>query len=675
MKKHIFLFLMLGFAMAPSHAAAPASGMRALVQKEARMLVDAVETGYGPLLLKEKTVGLNWEDRKTRFLSDVERSQSAREVYAAILRLFAALKDAHVHVSIPSSYAIKFPLQFMAVDSKILLNYEALDGLAKTQCPLAAGDELVGIENHFVDSIFDGMGQVLHVGNIRSTRALQAYNLSSWTEANGLSNFARKTDLGHLVAKFTFRSKPTQSTFDCVLEGAATGTPLVSFPLNSALTDEEAFKAARVEMQRLIEATRDPLKKNKSELASIDTLPLSILDKKNLGLALKTMQLQNKLFALSNARLFDEADVDESLFPAGEQTGVKVKLGQEKPFFKLPRHFRRIGGFGAGLPVIGTPFIHAAGFYAGVFKHGGKRIGFLRIPSYMPSGTLKLLLSDFSLRALLAKLEARSDVLIIDQTHNPGGAVVLSDWLVGALVGDYDMSKHMKFAVRPRGEWLSTFSELTLQLKQIEDKENLAGQDLAESPKKSDIYLKNHYLAEVQAQYEKAFAAFARGDYLSEPLSEVSISAYLRDVIDAVFRKLYKHGRLTIAGGVTEALFPLHGMQALRRGQVYTKPVYMLIDELDFSGGDATPAVLQDYGRVTLVGVNTAGAGGTVEEFKSEGALPVSYRLTTSLMIRPGGRTVENTGVHPDVAFELTEDDVASGFVNVLPRLLEKLGL
>ncbi|MBI2604978.1 MAG: hypothetical protein HYW49_02740 [Deltaproteobacteria bacterium] len=64
MKKHVLFFLVLGFLTAPSHAATPASGMRALVQKKARILIDSIETGYGPLLLKEKTIGLNWEDRR-----------------------------------------------------------------------------------------------------------------------------------------------------------------------------------------------------------------------------------------------------------------------------------------------------------------------------------------------------------------------------------------------------------------------------------------------------------------------------------------------------------------------------------------------------------------------------------------------------------------------------------
>jgi C-terminal processing protease CtpA/Prc len=101
----------------------------------------------------------------------------------------------------------------------------------------------------------------------------------------------------------------------------------------------------------------------------------------------------------------------------------------------------------------------------------------------------------------------------------------------------------------------------------------------------------------------------------------------------------------------------------------------MMIDELDFSGGDATPAILQDYGRVKLVGVNTAGAGGTVEQFSSKGMFPVSYSLTTSLMVRPGGRLVENYGVKPDIEFELTAEDVADGFSSSFERMLDKLGI
>ncbi len=94
----------------------------------------------------------------------------------------------------------------------------------------------------------------------------------------------------------------------------------------------------------------------------------------------------------------------------------------------------------------------------------------------------------------------------------------------------------------------------------------------------------------------------------------------------------------------------------------YSKPVLLLINELDFSGGDAFPAIMKDNGRVTLFGAKTNGAGGNVAEYPALANSGFKFHLTESLMVRPNGQYVENNGVKPDVAYSITEDDFMNDY-------------
>jgi hypothetical protein len=501
------------------------------------------------------------------------------------------------------------------------------------------------------------MDPALHVGNERSTRALQTRALSTWTEKNRLVTLVRVTTSGKAAARFTFKARGNGAQAECALPAEVKGSPLVSFPLDANLSDSDALAAARAELTRLAAAQKDPTRVRAERENDLGRLPLSRADREILEQALRVAELQDQLVGLE--------------LPEAR----KVEIGQKRPYFKLPKNFRRINGLGAGAPIVGKPFNRASGVFAGIFKRNGKRVGFVRVPSYMPGSTISLLMADMSLRALLSQMEKRTDLLILDQTHNPGGAVIFSDWLVGALVGTLDPEKHMKFAIRPRGDWISTYSQLTLELKGIEQKEMQAALGSGKAPSGNQVFMRKAYLEQMQKQYERVFASYARGEFQSPPVSLYLTSAYLKDTIDSLFVRLDKDRRHRFAGALLDVLYPFHSAQALSEGQVYSKPVYMMIDELDFSGGDATPAILQDYGRVKLVGVNTAGAGGTVEQFSSKGMFPVSYSLTTSLMVRPGGRLVENYGVKPDIEFELTAEDVADGFSSSFERMLDKLGI
>ena len=382
------------------------------------MLVDAIEVNYGPLKMKEESVGLRWEEHKNRFMERMKDAKSSIEVYQSILELFAGLKDAHVSVSIPSTYQVNFDAQFMRVEGKVLLSHLGSATRDASRCGARAGDELASIEGKTVPELFQLMDPVLHIGNERSTRALQTLSLGHWTEKNRLVILARTTAGGQTAARFTFRSRTEGTTLECLLPAQVKGAPLVSFPLDANLSDSDALAAARAELTRLATATQKPTRARPERKAEWERLPLSGSDREILNQALEAADLQDQLIGL---------ELPESR---------TIDIGQKRPYFQLPRNFHRINGAGAGAPLVGKPFNRASGVFAGIFKRNGKRIGFVRIPSYSPRSSMSLLTVDLSLRALLSQMERKTDLLILDQTHNPGGAVIFSDSHVGAPVGE-----------------------------------------------------------------------------------------------------------------------------------------------------------------------------------------------------------------------------------------------
>jgi carboxyl-terminal processing protease len=77
-------------------------------------------------------------------------------------------------------------------------------------------------------------------------------------------------------------------------------------------------------------------------------------------------------------------------------------------------------------------------------------------------------------------------------------------------------------------------------------------------------------------------------------------------------------------------------------------PMVVLIDGRSASAAELVAAALQDHGRATVMGQRSVGKG-SVQSIVSLGDGKGALRLTTALYHGPSGRTVQRTGVGPDI--------------------------
>ncbi len=90
-------------------------------------------------------------------------------------------------------------------------------------------------------------------------------------------------------------------------------------------------------------------------------------------------------------------------------------------------------------------------------------------------------------------------------------------------------------------------------------------------------------------------------------------------------------------------------------GLVPTLPMAVLIDGSSASAAEIVSAALHDYHRATLVGDKSFGKGSVQQDF----GLPdgADLHLTVEKWFGPGGETIDGTGITPDTAVSLPDDD------------------
>jgi hypothetical protein len=280
-----------------------------------------------------------------------------------------------------------------------------------------------------------------------------------------------------------------------------------------------------------------------------------------------------------------------------------ARFGDFMPFFPLWDSFEKISD---------NPLL------IGTFKVDGRRIGFIRIPTWHPynQGSWIDLLAN-----VVPLLESETDALVIDETDNGGGSICLVNFITGFFTPN--PIKELLFQIKANKDWLLEFEYYL---------------DYCEGQKganKADCAIIKNIVDELRR-------AIAAGDRLTAPFSICGDDGNIHPVVDSTGKRY-----------------------------VYTKPILVLINEFSISAADMFPAPLQDSGRAKLFGANTCGAGGSVRTTEKLGYSEFQVSQTESLAVRskpttaPDGTStvyIENVGVAPDIPYEITIDDFLGGY-------------
>jgi C-terminal processing protease CtpA/Prc len=257
--------------------------------------------------------------------------------------------------------------------------------------------------------------------------------------------------------------------------------------------------------------------------------------------------------------------------------------------------------------------------YSAIYRHNGKNVLLVRQPGYSPATyeDVAKLLNGY--RAVMSQFESVVDVLVVDQTHNPGGYL------------DYCQGFAKLFIQKPGPGFMQSFNT---------DREWI-----------------NSY-----RQWAKSVDPALKSE---EALRLLSVSSQIEAAYDA-------------KESITKPL-PFYGDAFLRPDATYTwkKPVLVLIDELAGSCGDVFPMLLKANGAAKLFGKRTWGLGGNVEEFlltNSRAEVRITRGLFTTLS--PDGNYTdanyaENNGVTPDIEYSHTLADFRAGFVGYVKSFSE----
>lgn len=283
------------------------------------------------------------------------------------------------------------------------------------------------------------------------------------------------------------------------------------------------------------------------------------------------------------------------------------------------------------VPELGTVLGNRPGnFNAYLFRTPkGSVAGYVRINTFSVDKKEPELLEEFG--AIMNSFEPRTDALILDLTHNPGGSI---SYMYGLLA---------RLAKQP----LKTLPQQMMISTPLAD-------DSAKRVAASFV---------INAEYARSYLTQMG---FTAPFTSFDVWQSLVNNDRFILSELKAGRRLTrptYMYGISR--IPPHPTQR------YTKPIIVLIDESDFSAADFMPAILQDNRRAISFGARTAGAGGSVRSTQFPNQFGIdALNYTWTIAQRLDGSYLENNGVTPDIPYEPSPNDFKNGFVEYREALM-----
>ncbi len=303
------------------------------------------------------------------------------------------------------------------------------------------------------------------------------------------------------------------------------------------------------------------------------------------------------------------------------QNNIK-QMGDVNPFFLTPPvqsvfNFVKVYPSDAARKKFELAEKETPPIYAALYKFKGKSILLVRQATYSPS--------DFSsavymkaYMALMSEYQDLADVLVLDQTHNPGGSYCADFYNLFSRDQDVQ-SAELLHADR---KWINDL------------KVNYVLQN-PHPPIWDALSLESWGLSVEQA--------YDAGQSLSIPIPLFTGSFY-----------------------VTKPNFR------------WSKPMLVLIDELAGSCGDMFPMIVKANKRSQIFGQRTMGLGGNVEEVGVLSNSRIKLSLTRGMFYpyNPNrgpldSEFIENNGVTPDLPYTHTVEDYRGGFLKYVKSFSE----
>ncbi len=551
------------------NATATESGeLRELRRSEAlddfSQIASTMRAAYGPLERKEQRYGFGFESAVRKTQREIKRGRTDADFVGAMQRFLARFKDGHVGylvgINSDSSFGYSIPLVIQPFENRFLVT--VVDPSVAAAKGIALGDELLAFDDTHPGELVRDLSAYSNASNPATLLALASRNMTRrvWYLSEALSPEPGSNAVLQFVradgTKYTAEIPWTQSSL-------LPKTPLRDAP--QATTPVLSIQAKAIANPWIAES---------------------------IGASTET----NKIGSVAPFYL------------------TRAFLDTYQPVVVRPSD--------KNLTDFGTPACTGGGFacyklFSAIYEYQGKKILLARVPSYVPGeftnpGSAN---DPGYFEALFFEFRDQADVLVVDDTHNPGGQVNFVLRLYSALL----RSPGPSFGYRYNTDrlWLGQFRQIEIEL--------LANPDPA-----------------LQA-IGKVFQQRA-------------------DVIEKAYDK----------GDALTTVLPYFGLPDTLSpaSQGWIKPFIVLADELSFSGGDALPMLVKGSKQGLVFGARTAGLGGDVEPAVTTTNTQGQLSLTRGLFVATkadgayvDADFVEDNGVVPDVPYTVKVDDYRQGYV------------